>query len=116
MVSSESAKIRKTAARYAADHAAYVAATEAYVALITQLLDDAGIDYLDITSRTKSVDSYAGKLARRVDGRLAYPDPARDITDQIGIRVITYVLDDVRAVVELLADQLVILEDRDMGR
>ncbi|QFG68089.1 GTP pyrophosphokinase [Ornithinimicrobium pratense] len=116
MVSSEPAKIRRAAARYAAEHDAYVAATEAYVALVTQLLDDAGIDYLDVTSRTKSIDSYAGKLSRRVDGRLVYPDPVRDITDQIGIRVITYVLGDVRAVVELLADQLVILEDRDMGR
>jgi ppGpp synthetase/RelA/SpoT-type nucleotidyltranferase len=116
MVSSESARIRRSAARYAEEHDAYVVATDAYVALVTQLLDDAGINYLDVSGRTKTVESYAGKLARRVDGRLVYPHPERDVTDHIGVRVITYVLADVRAVVELLADQLVILEDRDMGR
>src|SRR5690606_1180058 len=75
-----------------------------------------GINYLDVSGRTKTVESYAGKLARRVDGRLVYPDPGRDVTDQIGIRIITYVLADVQAVAELLADQLVVLDDRDMGR
>ena len=116
MASTDPPRIRRAAQRYATDHDKYRAATEAYVTLVTQLLDDAGINYLDVSGRTKSIESYAGKLSRRVDGRLVYPDPGRDVTDQIGIRIITYVLADVHAVAELLADQLVVLDDRDMGR
>ena len=44
-----------------------------------------------------------------------YTDPLREITDQIGIRVITYVHSDVAAVAELLDDQVVVLDDRDLG-
>ena len=39
--------------------------TERYVAIITALLDDAGINYLSITGRTKSVASFAAKAVRR---------------------------------------------------
>ena len=40
----------------------------------------------------------------------------REITDQIGVRVITYVHSDVQAVADLLDDQVVVHDDRDMGR
>ncbi|MBA2695507.1 MAG: DUF429 domain-containing protein [Actinobacteria bacterium] len=101
---------------YAALHPAVIAATTAYVELVTTLLDEAGINYLSVTGRTKSVASFAGKANRRVDGRLAFADPMREITDQIGVRVITYVHSDVAAVADLLADQLRVLDDRDMGQ
>src|SRR5690606_3086700 len=39
-----------------------------------------------------------------------------EITDQVGVRVVTYVLDDVAAVADLLADQLTVLHDRDMAQ
>ncbi|MET3961826.1 putative GTP pyrophosphokinase [Marmoricola sp. OAE513] len=80
--------------------------TDFYVHLITQLLDDAGINYLSVTGRTKSVASFASKANRT--------DPSA-ITDQVGVRVITYVLADVAAVADLLADQMVVLDDRDMA-
>ena len=100
---------------FAARHADLRRATDDYVALITTLLDDAGINYLSITGRTKSVASFASKAERKVDGTLLYPDPLNDITDQVGIRVITYLRSDVDAVAELLDDQLALLDDRDMG-
>ena len=43
------------------------------------------------------------------------PSPLRDITDQIGVRIITYVHSDVAAVAELLGDQVVVHDDRDLG-
>lgn len=89
--------------------------TDRYVALVTELLDEAGINYLTVAGRTKSVASFAGKAARTAAGVPLYTDPLREITDQIGVRVVTYVLEDVQAVVELLADQLSLLADRDMG-
>ncbi|XVX20408.1 GTP pyrophosphokinase [Actinomycetota bacterium] len=116
MARNQAARIRRATERYAADRPQVEAATAAYVALVTQLLDDAGIDYLSVTGRTKSVESYAGKAARRIGGKLAFPDPATDITDQIGVRVVAYVLADVDAIAQLLGDQLTLLDDRDMGQ
>lgn len=90
--------------------------TDAYTDLITAMLDDAGINYLSVTARTKSVASFAVKAHRRVDGRPEFSDPLREITDQIGVRVITFVHSDVSAVADLLAAQMTVLDDRDMGR
>ncbi|MGZ5379147.1 MAG: GTP pyrophosphokinase, partial [Mycobacterium sp.] len=79
------------------------------------LLDDAGINYLSITARTKSVESFAAKVERTVDGRRLFSDPLVEITDQVGLRIITYLREDVDAVVTLLADEMRLLDDRDMG-
>jgi putative GTP pyrophosphokinase len=83
---------------------------------VTTLLDDAGINYLTVTGRTKSVASFAAKAARAVAGSPAREDPLTGITDQVGVRVVAYLLSEVEAVAELLADQFTILDDRDMGR
>ncbi|MGY1754861.1 DUF429 domain-containing protein [Blastococcus sp. SYSU D01042] len=101
---------------YADSRPETLVAGEKALALVTGLLDDAGINYLSVTGRTKTIASFAEKAARTVDGVPAYPDPARDITDQIGVRVITYVQSDVEAVAELLAEQVRVIDDRDMGR
>jgi predicted RNase H-like nuclease/ppGpp synthetase/RelA/SpoT-type nucleotidyltranferase len=108
--------IRNAVQEYAARQPELRAATEQYVALITGLLDDAGINYLTVTGRAKTVASFAGKAERTDDGRHVYTDPLHQITDQIGVRVITYVHSDVAAVADLLIDQLTVLEDRDMGQ
>lgn len=91
-------------------------AADQFVQLVTSILDDAGINYLSVTGRAKSVASFAAKAARTVEGRRSFTDPLREITDQIGVRVITYVLSDVQAVADLLDDQVVVHDDRDMGR
>lgn len=117
MASKQSTRVRRATQRYAANHEELRAVTDAYVALVTRLLDDAGINYLAVTGRTKSVESFAGKASRRLQGgRLAHPKPLTDITDQVGVRVVTYVLADVNAVAQLLSSQLEVREDRDMGR
>ncbi len=88
------------------------AATEQWLSLVTTLLDDAGINYLSVTGRTKSVASFAAKANRHA----LRGQSVEEITDQVGLRVITYLLSDVAAVADLLADQLVVLDDRDMGQ
>ena len=100
---------------YAALHPTLLLAAEEFVQLVTAILDDAGINYLSVNGRAKSVSSFAAKAARSVDGAPSFTDPLREITDQVGVRVITYVLSDVQAVADLLADQMVIHDDRDMG-
>jgi ppGpp synthetase/RelA/SpoT-type nucleotidyltranferase len=91
-------------------------ATDHFVQMVTAILDEAGINYLTVSGRTKSVTSFVAKAARTIDGRRVFTDPLSEITDQIGVRVIAYVHDDVQAVVDLLSDQVHVHEDRDMGR
>ncbi|HSU74664.1 MAG TPA: helix-turn-helix domain-containing protein [Terrabacter sp.] len=108
-------EISEAAAAYAGVRPDLEAATGLFVEMVTGLLDDAGINYLSVTGRTKTVASFAAKAERRRDGQLLYPEPLADITDQIGVRVITYVHDDVAAVAELLGEELAVLDDRDLG-
>ena len=117
MTQQESAQepVREAVRAYAARQPQLTAATGAYVTLIRTLLDDAGIDYLSVTGRTKSVASFAAKANRTEGDGPLYPDPLSQITDQIGVRVITYVHSDVAAVAELLAEELTLLDDRDLG-
>jgi ppGpp synthetase/RelA/SpoT-type nucleotidyltranferase/transcriptional regulator with XRE-family HTH domain len=111
----EPTETSEVALAYAAVRPEVEAATALFVEMVTGLLDEAGINYLSVSGRTKSVASFAAKAERRRDGELLFPDPLADITDQIGVRVITYVHDDVAAVAELLAEELAVLDDRDMG-
>ncbi|KAA0090391.1 DUF429 domain-containing protein [Mycolicibacterium sp. P1-18] len=108
--------VRDAIAEYAARRPALVGATDRYLHLVTTLLDDAGINYLDVTARTKSVASFAEKADRSVDGRRLYTDPLSELTDQIGLRIITFLRDDVTTVANLLAEEMQLLDDRDMGQ
>lgn len=111
----EEDEVRQAVRVYVAARPALEEATRRYIQLVTDLLDEAGINYLTVSGRTKSVESYAGKVSRRVDGQRVFTDPERQITDLIGVRVVTYVLSDVDAVADLLGDQLRVLDDRDMA-
>lgn len=109
-------QVRLTVQTYASMQPDLRDATNRYVSLVTRLLDDAGINYLSVTGRAKSVASFAAKAARSVDGTPVFADPLVDITDQIGVRVITYLHSDVAAVADLLAEELEVLGDRDLGQ
>ena len=110
------APVREAVRAYAAMQPTLRRVTARYADLVTALLDEAGINYLSVDGRTKSVASFAAKAARQVDDQLEYDEPLEEITDQIGVRVITYVHSDVAAVAEVFDDQLVVLDDRDLGR
>jgi ppGpp synthetase/RelA/SpoT-type nucleotidyltranferase len=107
--------VRQAVRAYSGRHPDLVRAAHETATLIGTILDEAGINYLTIDGRAKSIASFAEKASRTdADGPL-YPDPLHDIGDQLGIRVITYVRDDVEAVAGLLAEQLTVLDDRDLG-
>jgi predicted RNase H-like nuclease/ppGpp synthetase/RelA/SpoT-type nucleotidyltranferase len=55
-------------------------------------------------------------VKRAVQAYAARQPVVQEITDQIGVRVITYLQSDVMAVADLLSDQLAVLDDRDMGQ
>ncbi|GAB3243872.1 DUF429 domain-containing protein [Nocardioides dilutus] len=100
---------------YAADHAALEKAGREAVERVVGILDEAGINYLSVGGRAKSIASFAEKASRTRDGRPLYPDPLRDIGDLLGVRVITFVARDVEIVADLITEQLVVLDDRDLG-
>jgi predicted RNase H-like nuclease/ppGpp synthetase/RelA/SpoT-type nucleotidyltranferase len=102
-------------ATYAERRPALTESTARYLTQVTGLLDDAGINYLSVRGRTKTVASFAAKADRTQDGRRLYTDPLSEITDQIGLRIITYLRDDVDTVADLLAEEMQLLDDRDMG-
>ncbi|KGN42537.1 GTP pyrophosphokinase [Knoellia aerolata] len=108
--------VHRAVQRYAELHPEIRQVADQFVAMVTGMLDDAGINYVSVTGRAKSVASFAGKAARAVDGVPIYTDPLDEITDQIGVRVVTYLQGDVAAVAELLAGELSVLDDRDLGQ
>jgi predicted RNase H-like nuclease/ppGpp synthetase/RelA/SpoT-type nucleotidyltranferase len=107
--------VQRAITTYAERHPELVDAAEDAVARVRSILDEAGINYLTIEGRAKSVASFAEKATRTEGGRRLYTDPLREIGDQLGIRVITYVRDDVEAVAGLLGAHLLVLDDRDLG-
>lgn len=111
--------IRRAAAAYAERRPGLEVATGLFVEMITDLLDDAGINYLTVTGRTKTVESYVGKAERILRAQPHRSDLdaliREEITDEIGVRVITYVLGDVSAVADLLRQEFAVLDDRDLG-
>ncbi len=112
----EEERVRRATQQYADLLPALREATDRAVTTVTTFLDDAGINYLSVAGRTKSLASFAAKAGRHDGERPLFPDPLADITDQVGVRVITYLRGDVDAVADLLADHLTVLDDRDMGR
>jgi predicted RNase H-like nuclease/ppGpp synthetase/RelA/SpoT-type nucleotidyltranferase len=108
--------VRAAVREYAALQPVVRRAAEEFAALVTAILDDARINYLSVTGRAKGVASFAAKAARTDGNGPVFADPLAEITDQIGVRVITYVQSDVDAVADLLDDQVVVHDDRDLGR
>jgi predicted RNase H-like nuclease/ppGpp synthetase/RelA/SpoT-type nucleotidyltranferase len=109
-------RVQTAVERYSAAYPQIQAATEDYLGLLTGLLDEAGINYLSVTGRAKAVRSFETKASRTLSGRLLHREPLRDITDQIGLRVVIYLQRDVDAVARLIGEELVVIDDRDMGR
>ncbi len=92
-------------------------ATDRYVALVT---DAARRRRHQLPDRvTAGPRAWRRSRPRRRGPRTAArstPTRCTDITDQVGVRVITYLHSDVAAVADLLGDQLAVLDDRDMGQ
>jgi ppGpp synthetase/RelA/SpoT-type nucleotidyltranferase len=85
--------VQDWAKRYEAQLQKYKEFESRLSGLVRDLLTEHGIDVMHIESRTKSTDSFREKL---MDKGHKYSDPLRDITDLVGIRVITHFLEDAR--------------------
>ena len=109
-------RIDRAVAEFAALQPQLEQASLDFIALVTSIIDDAGINYLSVTGRAKSVPSFAGKAHRLIAELGETIDPMAEIADQVGVRVITYVQSDILAVADLLTEQLTVLDDRDLGQ
>ena len=63
-----------------------------------------------IRARAKDVDRFLSKAAKKVNGKLKYLDPLNQIHDQIGVRIITFYLDDVDRVSKIIEDYFAPIE------
>lgn len=64
--------------------------TEALRLLLHNLLEQAHIQVVGVTGRTKTLSSYVDKAVSMRDGKRRYKDPAKEILDVCGLRVVTF--------------------------
>jgi putative GTP pyrophosphokinase len=89
-------------AAYESERGVFSAYTVALEVLLAQLLDKAGIPYVQLEGRTKGVANFVSKLRRKQE---KYVNPLEEVTDLTGLRVVLYYLDDVERVGELIEEQ-----------
>lgn len=78
---------------------------EKYLVSMAKVLEDhvrdnlSGIPRIDrVTARAKGVDSFVSKAEKELDGKKKYLDPISQIQDQIGVRIVTFYLDDIELI------------------
>jgi putative GTP pyrophosphokinase len=90
-------------ARYSAYRDWYQWQTERLGTRIAAILRTAQMDVFNVESRTKEVQSFIAKIEARNSGKESkFGDPLREITDLVGVRIITYYREDVDAVGEVI--------------
>jgi ppGpp synthetase/RelA/SpoT-type nucleotidyltranferase len=82
---------------YSQEHAALQDTARLAERLITSIIKPEHLEIHQVAARVKSLDSMRLKLRRK-----CYQDPECDVTDKIGVRVITYYMDEVDRVADLL--------------
>lgn len=75
------------------------------------LVRSSKIDYLSITHRAKTPESFAEKVIRK-----EYKNPQQEITDLAGVRVITYIESDVNQVCELIDKSFNVHRDKSLDK
>lgn len=71
--------------------------TDSVISIIENLLKTNEIDYLTVSGRTKTKESILEKIERK-----AYKDPAKQLTDLTGIRVVAYFESDIATISDLI--------------
>ena len=79
------------------------------IGVLRELLDQGGVGLAQVDCRAKTVESFVDKLGRK---RAKYSEPLSDVTDLLGIRVVTYTLTDVDRVGEILRAEFNVDESR----
>jgi ppGpp synthetase/RelA/SpoT-type nucleotidyltranferase len=88
--------------RYRAIRGTCESLTARLQALIVDLLAEANLEVIQIEARTKAIDSFTEKISRK---RVKYANPLTEVTDLVGLRIITYYREDVTRVGEILKQE-----------
>lgn len=84
--------------------------------VLVEWLDAESINYLSVSARAKTVDSFAKKAAKcGADGSPRYADPLTQITDLLGARIITYIPEAVERVCDIVKAEFDVVEEVDKG-
>jgi ppGpp synthetase/RelA/SpoT-type nucleotidyltranferase len=90
--------------RYLREYGRFQEITARMERAVTARLTESYIAVHAVQSRTKEPDSAAGKFARLDDsGQPEFTDPLREVTDLVGVRVITYLTSDIDRVEQALS-------------
>jgi putative GTP pyrophosphokinase len=79
--------------------------------LLREFLISKRIDFLAVTSRPKTVESFRSKIERK-----QYKDPRTEVTDLCGVRVITYLESDVQRVAEAVREAFTVDDTRSLDK
>ncbi len=99
--------------RYRARRATYESMTTRLRGLISDLVHDANIDVIQVEGRAKTVDSFVEKIGRKSK---KYEDPFTDMTDLVGLRIITYYREDVARIGEILKGEFKVDEKNSVDK
>lgn len=110
---------QQAAAQYERMHQQYVGGARKLESLINELIgEEEGINYLSATARAKDPESFLSKASKpRADDpdRPKYDDPLGQITDLVAARIITFLVEAVDRVCEVIEAEFEIVEHTDMG-
>jgi len=67
-----------------------------------------------VSTRAKKVNSFIEKATKNIDGILKYNDPLNQIQDQIGVRIVTFYLNDVEEVAKVIEGYYRKIESKDI--
>lgn len=96
---------------YRRDRPRYEALAEMVASTVQSLLTNARIDFLSVTHRAKTLESFSEKI-----GRKRYRDPRIEMTDLAGVRVITYVERDVKRACQLIETAFNVHADQSLDK
>ncbi|HZX04072.1 GTP pyrophosphokinase, partial [Kribbella sp.] len=106
-------------ALYERVHQQYVGGARKLESLINELIgEEEGINYLSATARAKDPESFLVKASKPHPddpARPKYDDPLNQITDLVAARVITFLVEAVDRVCEVIEEEFEIVEHTDMG-
>ena len=91
----------------------YVALAERLAGVLTDVIGREELDVVLVDHRAKTVESFLGKLDRKGE---KYHDPLQEVTDLAGVRVITYYLEDVDRVSDLIRREFTIDEGKSVDK
>ncbi|WP_246485839.1 GTP pyrophosphokinase [Kribbella qitaiheensis] len=109
----------RAAAQYERTYQQYVGGARKLEALINELIgEEEGINYLSATARAKDPESFLLKASKPHPDdptKPKYDDPLDQITDLVAARIITFLVEAVDRVCEVIESEFEIVEHTDMG-